>query len=1096
NLVLVYEVVAKDRWCYFTLEYLPGFYPRRWLERTGIGAAPEDGRLTDQTTRTAPPLQEARTESSASTLEVASPFAPRSIPNVDFGRVRSVVTQLAEGLAFLHASGVIHRDVKPSNAICNHESVKLLDFGLALERRRQDEDLARESRVVGTAAYLAPEYLEKLQVSPAMDVYSLGVVAYELITGTPPFGGALHLVSRLHQKIEIARAATLNPDVPADLDALVARMLALDPADRPSARDVAAELSGALPHHRVARRRLRFVGREPELAQLTGRIADPEPRARLVLVTGPSGAGKTALIDEAIHRVRGRGGLIWRGRCHERERVPYRAFDLIIDDLATELAGDPRLARELDHVAALCRVFPVLAPLVDPGLGDEPPAADLRVERERALIAMTQLFRRMLRAPHGVVVIDDLQWADDDSLELLALLVARGDQALTVIASWTTDGPPPAALQALVERLGARIERLDVPQMTEDELAELIGELAPRAPRARLRAVAQLAAGSPYLAELIGSELGDADSSQPELGELLSAEARRLARLEPHERAVAEVAALAGSTASFEQLRALAELPSGRLHSALRGLEDARVVRATPSLHGDPVYAFYHQRLREAATAGISDELRRDRHRQFAAWHERTDGDPGQLAYHWQHAGDPGRAARWAITAAEAARAQLAWGIAADWYGRALQLGAPDPSGARAGRAETLFLGGKLAEAAEQFLELARGAARDGAGDAWRVRAAEAFLKLGELDRGLGVLDGVLERRGERRSRTRAVTVLRAAGVAARWLAPRPAPARRTAPTDDVLASAYRAIASFVSTPHPIEAFEYVLRGVALAERTGDRAAHSQGLAMLAAYLAAGSLGRFGDRAIARATRLADQSGVPYPGMVAAGCAGILAMLRGDWTAMRESHGAATQICRRLGLERSWEASFLGSYWALGECYAGEPARALAMLDELAGDADDLFGRAMIGSYRGRALVLLGDLAAARALARELDRAPAAHRGLASVYRQVFAAELALAEHDWRRAGALAGALTTTMRAQWLSVMPAISAMVEAISATADLGLAAAGERGAAERAIATARRLHRRGRSSFYAVTALRLWGQGARLLGDHATAGRILMR
>jgi len=115
---------------------------------------------------------------------------------------------------------------------------------------------------------------------------------------------------------------------------------------------------------------------------------------------------------------------------------------------------------------------------------------------------------------------------------------------------------------------------------------------------------------------------------------------------------------------------------------------------------------------------------------------------------------------------------------------------------------------------------------------------------------------------------------------------------------------------------------------------------------------------------------------------------------------------------------------------------------------------------------------------------------------MASIYRQVFTAELALAEHAWARAAALADELATAVRAQWLSAMPAISVMVEVIAATADLGRAAAGDRAAAARAAATARRVHRRGRASFYAVTALRLWGQAETHLGHHRAARRILAR
>ncbi len=1088
NLVELYELVAHDRTCYFTMEYLPGFDPRRWVEhrttpQVMLLAEPSPFAATDQSTHTALPLQQAHTELTAPAHIVPGSLA-RPLPVVDFARVRAVLAQLAEGLAFLHARGVIHRDVKPSNAIVVDGVVKLLDFGLALERRRQEEDLSRETRIVGTAAYLSPEYLERLQVSPKMDVYALGVLGYELCTGSPPFGGTLHVLSRLQRDIEIPCAMELNPEVPVDLDELIAAMLAADPAQRPTALDVAVRLAGNLSHPRAMRRDVRFIGRQAELSQLATRIANATERARLVLVTGPSGVGKTSLIEEAVGRANGAETLSWRGRCHERERVPFRAFDLIVDDLATELADDPRLAKEIVHASALTRVFPVLAPLIDPLLADEPPAADLRVERERALLALTQMFGKLMTAPRGVVVIDDLQWADDDSLELLALLVAKVDRPLTVIASWTTHDTEPPSLRALLDKLGAAAEVIDVPAMTVDDLEHLIADLAPRAPRARIADAARLAAGSPYLAGLIGRELGDADLVDPH-----HAEARLLDRLSASERAVAEIAALAGGTASFEQLRALAELPSARLQSVLRGLEDAKIVRATPATSGDQVYVFYHQRLREVADAEMTEDARRAMHEQFAAWFERTTSDAGQLAYHWQHAGHAGRAAHWATVAGDAARAQLAWGVAADWYARALGLGA-DPATVRAQLAECLFLGGKLAAAADEFLTLARS---DPDGDRWRVRAAEAYLKLGELDRGLGVLDGVLDRRGERRTRSRAQSVVRAVTVAARWLSPLPV---RTQPIDDVRKAAYRVIASFLSTPYPIESLEYVLRGVALAQRSGDRAAHAMGMAIVAAYLATGSLGRFGDRAISNAQRLALESGAPYPGMVASGASGMLATLRGNWTGMRIAHEEAAAVCKRLGLERSWEASFLRTYWALGEFYAGEPSRALELLAGLTDTSEDLWTRAMLGSCRGRVLVLAGQLDLARGVARELDRTPAAHQGMSTIYRQVFLGELALAERDWSRARALGTELAASARAQWLSSMPAISAMVDVITATADVGLGHAGDRAAATRARTSARRIHRRGKSSFYAATALRLWGQAALILGDRAEARSVLAR
>lgn len=1078
NLVELYELTANERGCYLTMEYIAGSDPREWVT---IGGRRQHG---DDPSSTLAPLRTVDDRGGAALIEV------------DFARVRSVLAQLAEALAFLHGRGVIHRDVKPSNVLVSGGVAKLLDFGIALERRQVARAVARERRVIGTAAYVAPEYATQLTVSAALDVYALGVLGFELVTGMTPFGSSPYGPGERRATV-LPLASRINPQVPRELDELIDQMLSANPLRRPTAAAVAAQLSERGAAVRPPRHARSFVGRDDELSRLAATIAPHPVRTRFAVITGSSGVGKSALVDEAIGRARIAGELpelVWRGRCHERELVPYRAFDFVIDDLAGELARmrrtdehgrEPHPGDDLEHGGALGRAFPALAGLLQPS----PAADDLRVERARAQFAAARLLDRVIGDRSGLIVIDDLQWADADSLELLATIVAGVTSSLAIIATWTEDGEPSPKLVDLVDRLAPRAERIAIAPLSTEDAASLIAAVAPAATAERVQAAAELAGGNPYLAELIARDLaatGVVDAHRAEL--------RQLGRLTEPERSVAEIAALATGVMTLDQLRAWCELPAARLWPIMRALEDAHVLRASPSHTGEPVYAFYHQRLRDAAESAMADGMRRTLHLRFAELGEREQRPPDELAHHFERAGEPQRAARWAIAAGEDARRKLAWSVAVGWFERAL---AASPSGTadqasdcREQLAECLFLAGRLAEAARLFEQLA-GTTEPAIRERWQVRAAEAHIKLGELDRGMAILDELLVRRGQPRARGRLATAVRTVTSAARILVPRP-PAP-TATGDPVLAGVYRVIASFLSTPYPIEAFEYVLRGIAAAERSGDRDARALGLAILAAYLGAGSLGRFGDRAIAAAQRLAVASDAVYPQMVAAGSAGIVAALRGDWAAMRRAHGDAARLCTRLGMQQSWEASFLRTYHALGEHAAGEPTIALAIVDELTEASDDAIARDLLRTCRGRALLVIGDIAAARAIEQNVARSPTAQLGIAAVYRHVLAGELALAEKNYPAATAIGHQLAALARRQWLIAIPVVSAMIDALIATGEL---ASSDRAAVIGARRRAERLYRRGSVSFYAATALRLRGQAALRLGDLRDAERTLAR
>ena len=252
--------------------------------------------------------------------------------------------ELALALSHAHALGVVHRDVKPANIwLTASGTAQLGDFGLAITV--DESRLTVEGMVVGTVAYLAPEQATGRAPDTRSDLYSLGALLYELLTGAPPFS-ADDAVGIISQHLNTAPVATTwhNADVPRGLDALVIRLLAKNPADRPaSADEVVSELRRIREHsmepalagvpHGVddslgAGDWHSFVGRDDELGVLRGACDDAmAARSRLVLVVGEPGVGKTRLVEEATAYAAVRGAEVCWGHCYEGEvGVAYLPF--------------------------------------------------------------------------------------------------------------------------------------------------------------------------------------------------------------------------------------------------------------------------------------------------------------------------------------------------------------------------------------------------------------------------------------------------------------------------------------------------------------------------------------------------------------------------------------------------------------------------------------------------------------------------------------------------------------------------------------------------------------------------------------------------
>ncbi|GAA2208508.1 serine/threonine protein kinase PknA [Nonomuraea monospora] len=183
-----------------------------------------------------------------------------------------VVHQTAKALHAAHSAGIIHRDIKPGNLLVTPEgAIKVTDFGIA--RALEAAPVTQTGTVLGTAQYVSPEQAQGFPLTPATDLYSLGVVAYECLTGRTPFRGDSQVAIALQHLNE--QPPPLGVDVPAPVRELVMALLAKEPAQRPGSALEAADRAYVL------RESLAGVEHVPELSMLTDpggfRVREPAP---------------------------------------------------------------------------------------------------------------------------------------------------------------------------------------------------------------------------------------------------------------------------------------------------------------------------------------------------------------------------------------------------------------------------------------------------------------------------------------------------------------------------------------------------------------------------------------------------------------------------------------------------------------------------------------------------------------------------------------------------------------------------------------------------------------------------------------------------
>lgn len=644
-------------------------------------------------------------------------------------KIIAIAQQVCDALEHAHANDVIHRDLKPENVLLTPDStIKLTDFGLA---RSIASRISAERMIVGTVFYIAPELALGKPYDGRADLYSLGVMLYELITGRLPFTAddPLAVISQ-HLHAPVVPPHTHRPDIPRALEAIILKLLAKNPDHRFS---TALEVALALKQVSVTEEptapqavhevpdtitlleqlaRGRIIGRQKDLNQLRELWRHTQNgNGHLALISGEPGVGKTRLANEVMVYAQLSGAVVLKGGCYEYEATtPYVPLIAALREWVHVQKPD-ELRQNLSSMAT---ELAKLAPEIETKLGSLEPNPPLPPNEERLrLFDSIARFLQRLGSERGLLLfLDDLHWADQGTLTLLHYLLRnmRSDPLLVVAAyrEVELDRSHPLA-GALVEWNRERLAtRISLDRLTSDETCSLLCSIfgAESISDELVDAIYGETDGNPFFIEEVvkalieqGQIYREGDHwGREEIIELAipqsvkEAIGRRLNRLSEACINTLHTASVLGKSFAYNELEKVSSLNEDEL---LNALDEAVVIQLIRSESGES-FIFTHDNIREVLYEELNPIRRRRLHQRIGESMEKLYASDLEeyfqgLAHHFIQSGDLPKGLRYSIQAAEKAERIYAHDEALIYYERAAE------------SAESLELPEKLAEIYESM---------------------------------------------------------------------------------------------------------------------------------------------------------------------------------------------------------------------------------------------------------------------------------------------------------------------------------------------------------------------------------------------------------
>lgn len=600
---------------------------------------------------------------------------------------------ICEILSQVHAANVIHKDINPTNIVLNRRlgQVQLIDFGNATVLSRENPTLRNPNLLEGTLAYLSPEQTGRMNRSLdyRTDFYSLGAAFYAVLTGSPPFAStdAMELIYS-HLAKQPLPPHVVSPEIPEAISQIVLKLLAKNAEDRyQSAYGIKADLQHCLEqlqtNHTIALFPLaqqdasgrfqipqKLYGREQEVATLLaafesiverGSVAGwesertgsplPPSTAGLMLVTGYSGIGKSALVQEIYKPITQRNGYFISGKFDQYQRnIPYsaliQAFQSLVQQLLTESEAAIHQWRSalLTALGMNSQVVIDVIPEVELIVGQQPAVPELAPQetQNRFNLVFQNFIKVFTQSQHPLVLfLDDLQWADAASLKLIErLMSAPNSQALFLVGAYRSNEisavHPLMVTIAEMRKAGVTLNQIDLLPLNQETIQQVIADTcncSPDAAQPLAEYVMQITGGNPFfMTEFLKSlyeegllnfdgrsghwqwDLSQIQAAQlpDDVVELVSSKIQKLAAAAQQ---ILKLAACIGSQFDLKTLALVAEdtqevathLWQGVQEGLLLPLGDYQFANVAGTQRAEISFQFLHDRVQQAAYSLIPE---------------------------------------------------------------------------------------------------------------------------------------------------------------------------------------------------------------------------------------------------------------------------------------------------------------------------------------------------------------------------------------------------------------------------------------------------------------------------------------------------------